>query len=74
MNIRRQITLAATVATTFTLIAGCVGPAYVKPKVDTPTAFKEGSPAAYQGADAGRLATGATARRGTEGQVVGGLR
>ena len=51
MNIRRQITLAATAATTFTLVAGCVGPAYVKPKVDTPTAFKEGSPAAYQGAD-----------------------
>jgi NodT family efflux transporter outer membrane factor (OMF) lipoprotein len=53
MNIRRQITLAATVATTFTLVAGCVGPAYVKPKADTPTAFKEGSPAAYQGADPG---------------------
>ena len=53
MNIRRQITLAATVATTFTLVAGCVGPAYVKPKADTPTAFKESSPAAYQGADSG---------------------
>ena len=53
MNIRRQITLAVTVATTFTLVAGCVGPAYVKPKVDSPTAFKESSPAAYQGADPG---------------------
>src|ERR1700722_4560284 len=53
MNIRRQITLATAVAITFTLVAGCVGPAYVKPKVDTPAAFKESSPAAYQGADAG---------------------
>jgi len=53
MNIRRQITLATAIAATFTLVAGCVGPAYVKPKVDTPTAFKESSPAAYQGADAG---------------------
>src|SRR3984957_928780 len=53
MNIRRQITLAAAIAATFTLVAGCVGPAYVKPKVDTPAAFKESSPAAYQGADAG---------------------
>src|ERR1700730_5961319 len=53
MNIRRQITLATAVAITFTLVAGCVGPAYVKPKVDTPTAFKEGSPAAYIGADPG---------------------
>jgi NodT family efflux transporter outer membrane factor (OMF) lipoprotein len=53
MNIRRQITLAAAIAATFTLVAGCVGPAYVKPKVDTPTAFKESSPAAYQGADPG---------------------
>jgi NodT family efflux transporter outer membrane factor (OMF) lipoprotein len=53
MSIKRQITLATAVATTFTLVAGCVGPAYVKPKVDTPTAFKESSPAAYQGADQG---------------------
>jgi NodT family efflux transporter outer membrane factor (OMF) lipoprotein len=53
MNIRRQITLATAVAITFTLVAGCVGPAYVKPKVDTPAAFKESSPAAYQGADPG---------------------
>jgi NodT family efflux transporter outer membrane factor (OMF) lipoprotein len=36
------------------LIAGCVvGPAYVKPRVNTPSAFKESSPAAYAGADAG---------------------
>ena len=53
MNIRSQITLAAAITATFTLVAGCVGPAYVKPKVDTPTAFKESSPAAYQGADPG---------------------
>ena len=34
-------------------VAGCVGPAYVKPKVDAPSAFKESSPAAYTGADPG---------------------
>lgn len=34
-------------------IAGCVGPAYVKPKIDVPTAFKESSATAYTGADAG---------------------
>jgi NodT family efflux transporter outer membrane factor (OMF) lipoprotein len=44
--------IAAAIATA-TLVAGCVGPAYVKPKVDTPEAFKESSPAAYVGADAG---------------------
>src|SRR5207244_2085977 len=56
MNIRRQIsqiTQATTVAASIALIAGCVGPAYVKPKVDTPAAFKESSPAAYTGADPG---------------------
>jgi NodT family efflux transporter outer membrane factor (OMF) lipoprotein len=53
MNIRRPITLATAVATGLVLVAGCVGPAYVKPKVDTPTAFKESSAAAYAGADAG---------------------
>jgi NodT family efflux transporter outer membrane factor (OMF) lipoprotein len=53
MNIRLQITLATAVAATVTLVAGCVGPAYVKPKVDSPTAFKESSPAAYTGADPG---------------------
>jgi NodT family efflux transporter outer membrane factor (OMF) lipoprotein len=36
-----------------TLAAGCVGPPYVKPRVETPSAFKEGSPAAYAGADPG---------------------
>jgi len=41
------------VAATIVLAAGCVGPAYVKPKVDTPSAFKESSPAAYTGADPG---------------------
>jgi NodT family efflux transporter outer membrane factor (OMF) lipoprotein len=50
MSTRCQITL---VATAVTLIAGCVGPAYVKPEVGTPSAFKESSAAAYVGADAG---------------------
>lgn len=36
-----------------TLTSGCVGPAYVKPTPETPAAFKESSPAAYVGADAG---------------------
>src|ERR1700752_2363818 len=51
MNSRYQIGL--TVAAAVAVLAGCVGPAYVKPKVDTPQAFKEGSPAAYAGADPG---------------------
>ena len=63
MNIRRPIIQlrrttvahlrAAAVAAAIVLVAGCVGPAYVKPKVDTPSAFKESSPAAYTGADPG---------------------
>ncbi|MDB6015194.1 MAG: efflux system, outer rane lipoprotein NodT family [Gammaproteobacteria bacterium] len=66
MNIRRQTSQisqlmrttvvhirVAAVAATIVLVAGCVGPAYVKPKVDTPSAFKESSPAAYTGADPG---------------------
>jgi NodT family efflux transporter outer membrane factor (OMF) lipoprotein len=53
MSSRGQITLVAAVVTAVTLVTGCVGPPYVKPKVDTPSAFKEGSPAAYVGADAG---------------------
>jgi NodT family efflux transporter outer membrane factor (OMF) lipoprotein len=53
MNSRYQIGLAATVATTLAALAGCVGPAYVKPKVDTPSAFKESAPAAYETADKG---------------------
>ena len=56
MNSRYQIGLAVAVATAlaaFASLAGCVGPAYVKPKVDTPTGFKESSPAAYANADAG---------------------
>jgi NodT family efflux transporter outer membrane factor (OMF) lipoprotein len=52
MSTRCLITLAA-VVTAVTLVAGCVGPPYVKPEVDTPSAFKEGSPTAYAGADAG---------------------
>ena len=53
MNSRYQIGIAAAVATTLGALAGCVGPAYVKPEVDTPTAFKESSPAAYETADKG---------------------
>ena len=53
MNSRHQIGLAAAVATALAGLAGCVGPAYVKPKVETPTAFKESSPAAYANADSG---------------------
>src|ERR1700730_10872374 len=52
MITRCQITLVA-IVTAVSLVAGCVGPPYVKPNVDTPSAFKEGSPAAYAGADAG---------------------
>jgi NodT family efflux transporter outer membrane factor (OMF) lipoprotein len=53
MNRSPQIILVATILTAVTLVTGCVGPPYVKPEVDTPSAFKEGSPAAYAGADAG---------------------
>jgi NodT family efflux transporter outer membrane factor (OMF) lipoprotein len=54
MSSRCQIILVAAVVTAVTLVAGCVvGPPYVKPEVDSPSAFKEGSPAAYAGADAG---------------------
>src|SRR6266850_7322931 len=53
MSSRCQITLVAAVATAVTLVAGCVGPPYVKPQVDTPSAFKEDSPEAYAGADPG---------------------
>ena len=41
------------VASLGVVAAGCVGPAYVKPQVETPPAFKESSPAAYQNADPG---------------------
>ena len=50
MNSRYQIALTAAAVAA---LAGCVGPAYVKPKVDTPQAFKESSPAAYANADSG---------------------
>ena len=58
MNIRRQISQITRATSPSpqphpTLVAGCVGPAYVKPKVDTPPAFKESSPAAYTSADPG---------------------
>lgn len=52
MSIQRQIILAA-LTSAAVLAAGCVGPAYVKPQVETPPAFKESSPAAYQNADPG---------------------
>src|ERR1700758_2368291 len=51
MNIRFELATAA--LTGLACLAGCVGPAYVKPKVQTPAVFKEISPAAYEGADAG---------------------
>ncbi len=41
------------VITTAAAMTGCVGPPYIKPEVQTPPAFKESSPAAYVGADAG---------------------
>ena len=53
MTNRCQINFVVGVLTAVTWVAGCVGPAYVKPDVDTPAAFKESSPAAYAGADAG---------------------
>ena len=53
MNSRYQIGLATAVTAALAALAGCVGPAYVKPKVDTPTAFKESSPSAYATADKG---------------------
>jgi NodT family efflux transporter outer membrane factor (OMF) lipoprotein len=40
-------------ASAVVLAAGCVGPAYVKPQVETPPTFKESSAAAYQNADPG---------------------
>ena len=53
MSSRCQINFVAGVLTAVTWVAGCVSPPYVKPNVDTPAAFKESSPAAYAGADAG---------------------
>jgi NodT family efflux transporter outer membrane factor (OMF) lipoprotein len=53
MSTQSRITLVATIATVTALLAACVGPPYVKPKVDTPAAFKESSPGAYEGADPG---------------------
>ncbi|MDB6043039.1 MAG: efflux system, outer rane lipoprotein NodT family [Gammaproteobacteria bacterium] len=53
MSTSCQSTLIALATTAVALIAGCVGPRYVKPEVGTPSAFKESSPAAYVGADAG---------------------
>jgi NodT family efflux transporter outer membrane factor (OMF) lipoprotein len=53
MSSRCRIFLVGAIMTAVTLAAGCVGPPYVKPRVETPSAFKEGSPAAYAGADPG---------------------
>jgi NodT family efflux transporter outer membrane factor (OMF) lipoprotein len=50
---RKYTMFAAAAVLTATLVAGCVGPPYVKPDVHTPAAFKESSAAAYVGADAG---------------------
>ena len=54
MSIRCSVCVAVAAAlTSAALIAGCVEPPYVKPKVDTPTEFKESASAAYVGADTG---------------------
>jgi NodT family efflux transporter outer membrane factor (OMF) lipoprotein len=49
---KRTLT-AFTLGIGITVLAGCVGPPYVKPKVETPSAFKESAPAAYTSADSG---------------------
>jgi NodT family efflux transporter outer membrane factor (OMF) lipoprotein len=48
-----QLTVVAAVVTAVALAAGCVGPPYVKPATETPSAFKESSRAAYAAADPG---------------------
>ena len=54
MSNRGNVTVGIAAATaTVICVAGCVGPPYVKPKIGAPTAYKESSPAAYVGADAG---------------------
>jgi NodT family efflux transporter outer membrane factor (OMF) lipoprotein len=54
MSIRCSVCVAVAAAlTSAALVAGCVGPPYVKPQVETPTEFKESASAAYVGADAG---------------------
>jgi NodT family efflux transporter outer membrane factor (OMF) lipoprotein len=45
--------LALALALAVALLAGCIGPRYVRPSVATPGAFKESSPAAYHGAPQG---------------------
>jgi NodT family efflux transporter outer membrane factor (OMF) lipoprotein len=52
MKLKLNGTLVTTVVATVTCLSGCIGPPYVKPKIETPTAFKESSPQAYAGADA----------------------
>jgi len=51
MNMKLETTLLAAISAT--LVAGCVGPPYVKPQVAAPEAFKESSTAAYANADPG---------------------
>jgi NodT family efflux transporter outer membrane factor (OMF) lipoprotein len=51
--VSKQITFLTTVVTAVTMVAGCVGPPYARPDVNTPSAFKESSLTAYAGADAG---------------------
>jgi len=54
MSTRYNVSVAVAAAvTTLSCVAGCVGPPYVKPKIEAPAAFKESSPAAYESADAG---------------------
>jgi NodT family efflux transporter outer membrane factor (OMF) lipoprotein len=43
----------ATAAIGLAVLAGCIGPKYVRPSVPTPPAFKEASPGAYRTAIAG---------------------
>jgi len=53
MSTQLKYTLTTSVLTALACLAGCVGPKYVKPRLETPAAFKESSPAAYESADAG---------------------
>src|SRR5579871_1960045 len=46
MNHPIRCSLTVVGAAVATLVAGCVGPAYVKPKVDSTSAYKEATPAA----------------------------
>jgi NodT family efflux transporter outer membrane factor (OMF) lipoprotein len=53
MTTDRNTLLLTATAAALACLAGCVGPAYVKPKIDTPPAFKESASDACVCADAG---------------------